>query len=504
MLQTAASSRAAPPVQRESEPRHAQANPRLRVQQTASSTKQRHFFRALRRMSVLGAIDACVLWGARTLLLVGRDAGLTSGTAGALFPQGFMGGVTDGWATPAAILIGLAFVGAYGSEERWASPGNVFKGLALGTGLVMWQSLERVGVPWTVLRWALVAMLLGSVLAGVRGLLRAWVVRASDRFAIDRVIFVGNPTSKSDQKAARAFLRRPGMQSMGWLSEEGGADDYLGHPSAVWEVLCEKGTDTVVLCGKLTPALFDTVVEAAAVAGCRVLAVRGRGTLMASQPRALGGDMRMLELTFPASRAGQDVLKRSTDITVSLLVLIACLPLLAFIAAWVRIDSPGPILFVQERVGRAGRSFQMLKFRTMRNGADAEKGELSHLNHTGDARLFKIPNDPRVTRAGAFLRRWSLDELPQLFNVLFGQMSLVGPRPFFEADLAGYDDHHFLRLAVKPGITGLWQVRGRSSIVDFEEVFRLDREYVEHWNLGLDIKILVSTLPAVLRRTGAF
>jgi lipopolysaccharide/colanic/teichoic acid biosynthesis glycosyltransferase len=140
----------------------------------------------------------------------------------------------------------------------------------------------------------------------------------------------------------------------------------------------------------------------------------------------------------------------------------------------------------------------------MRDGADAEKPLLAHMNHTGDSRLFKIPDDPRVTRAGAFLRRWSLDELPQLVNVLLGDMSLVGPRPFFESDLAAYDDHHFLRLAVKPGITGLWQVQGRSSIVDFEEVVRLDREYIENWTLWRDLKILSATMPAVFRRTGAY
>ena len=146
----------------------------------------------------------------------------------------------------------------------------------------------------------------------------------------------------------------------------------------------------------------------------------------------------------------------------------------------------------------------MMKFRTMRDGADKEKADLEHMNQSGDPRLFKILEDPRITRIGAFLRRWSLDELPQFFNVLRGEMSLVGPRPFFESDLAAYDDHHFIRLAVKPGVTGLWQVLGRSSIVDFEEVVRLDRQYIENWSFGLDLSILVSTLPAVVRKTGAY
>jgi lipopolysaccharide/colanic/teichoic acid biosynthesis glycosyltransferase len=140
----------------------------------------------------------------------------------------------------------------------------------------------------------------------------------------------------------------------------------------------------------------------------------------------------------------------------------------------------------------------------MRHGADAEKHLLAHLNRTGDARLFKIADDPRVTRLGKWLRRWSLDELPQFWNVLLGDMSLVGPRPFFESDLADYDAHHFRRLDVKPGITGLWQVRGRSDVVNFDEVVRLDREYIERWSFWLDLKILLMTLPSVLRRRGAY
>jgi lipopolysaccharide/colanic/teichoic acid biosynthesis glycosyltransferase len=140
----------------------------------------------------------------------------------------------------------------------------------------------------------------------------------------------------------------------------------------------------------------------------------------------------------------------------------------------------------------------------MSNGADSQKTDLAHLNSTGDPRLFKIPNDPRVTKVGAFLRKWSLDELPQLWNVVCGRMSLVGPRPFFESDLAAYDDHHFIRLTVKPGLTGLWQVKGRSGIVDFEQVIDLDREYVQKWSFALDLKILLFTIPAVFRRTGAY
>jgi len=146
----------------------------------------------------------------------------------------------------------------------------------------------------------------------------------------------------------------------------------------------------------------------------------------------------------------------------------------------------------------------MIKFRTMRSGADLEKAHLAHLNQTGDSRLFKIRDDPRTTGVGRFLRRWSLDELPQLVNVLLGEMSLVGPRPFFQTDFEAYEDHHFRRLDAKPGLTGLWQVSGRSEVLDFEDVIYLDRQYIEQWSFWLDISILFRTIPAVLRRTGAF
>jgi lipopolysaccharide/colanic/teichoic acid biosynthesis glycosyltransferase len=146
----------------------------------------------------------------------------------------------------------------------------------------------------------------------------------------------------------------------------------------------------------------------------------------------------------------------------------------------------------------------MFKFRTMREGADAEKVDMAHLNQTGDTRLFKIRDDPRTTRLGRTLRRLSLDELPQLVNVLTGEMSLIGPRPFFESDFQEYEDHHFRRLDAKPGITGLWQVSGRSEVVDFEDVIFLDRQYIEQWSFWLDVSILFRTIPAVLRRTGAF
>ena len=451
---------------------------------------------------MLAAVDLALLDLAGQAINWLRAASWAPSSLAAFFPIGFMGG----WGAHAAIVAGLVFAGAYASQEHWASPILILRGVAFGSAIALWQSLDTRGLGWTAIHWVCVAIALGLLLTAARRLLRRAVLRyRSATRSGERLILVGDPNRPEGTYAADAVLKWPGIQSLGWLSEQVGVDDYLGHPSAVWEVLHQTKTDTVVLCDTLTPEIFHTVVEAAAVAGCKVLSVRSRATMLATQPRPTRDRrLKLMELTFPAGRAGQAVLKRCFDFVAATLLLLLLTPLFLLVALLIKLDSRGPVLFVQERVGKAGRVFPMFKFRSMRVGADAEKAQLAHMNQTGDPRLFKIPNDPRITRVGAVLRRWSLDELPQLFNVWLGQMSLVGPRPFFESDLAAYDDHHFIRLAVKPGVTGLWQVRGRSSIVDFEEVVELDSEYVERWSFGLDMQILFMTLPAVVRRTGAF
>lgn len=198
---------------------------------------------------------------------------------------------------------------------------------------------------------------------------------------------------------------------------------------------------------------------------------------------------------------GYDAKKRALDLLLCTLALPMALPVLAICALLVRLTSRGPVFFVQRRTGLGGRSFKMFKFRTMIVGAAEMKHELADRNVMGGPD-FKLMNDPRVTRVGAVLRRMSLDEAPQLWNVLRGDMSLVGPRPTsFSPDT--YDLWHTERLEVIPGLTGLWQVGGRSEI-DFDERVRLDIEYVRHRSFALDLSILLRTIPAVLSQRGAY
>jgi len=198
---------------------------------------------------------------------------------------------------------------------------------------------------------------------------------------------------------------------------------------------------------------------------------------------------------------GVFLLKRALDATVSALALLVLSPFMLLIALAIRLESGGPILYRAQRIGRKGRTFVCYKFRTMCSDADKLKEDLKHMNER-DGILFKIANDPRVTRIGRFLRKYSLDELPQFYNVLRGDMSMVGPRPPMAAEVEQYDLAHLRRLDVLPGMTGLWQVEARQD-PSFDSYISLDTAYVENWSLWLDMKILVRTVGVVLSGTGS-
>jgi exopolysaccharide biosynthesis polyprenyl glycosylphosphotransferase len=196
------------------------------------------------------------------------------------------------------------------------------------------------------------------------------------------------------------------------------------------------------------------------------------------------------------------VIKRMSDVALTLFFSLIALPLGLIIAIAVWFDSRGPVFYTQTRVGKNGEPFSCYKFRSMVVGADELRAEIDVLNEASGP-LFKVRDDPRRTRVGRFLRRYSLDELPQLFNVLRGDMSLVGPRPNLPEEVAQYKEWHKRRLSVSPGITGLWQVSGRSDLT-FDEMVLLDIYYVENWNLAMDFSILLRSIPAVLRGQGAY
>ncbi|QIN81731.1 exopolysaccharide biosynthesis polyprenyl glycosylphosphotransferase [Rubrobacter tropicus] len=224
--------------------------------------------------------------------------------------------------------------------------------------------------------------------------------------------------------------------------------------------------------------------------------MRGRTILSESM------GMPLLEVRYPQLDNSQRALKRALDVVISLAGILLLWPLFFLVALAVRLDSPGPALFRQKRVGADGKTFVCLMLRTMRADAEVLQEELEAMNEARGP-IFKIKRDPRVTRVGGFLRRWSLDELPQLVNVLKGEMSLVGPRPLPVRDFLRMEEAHKRRLGAVPGMTGYWQISGRSDL-SFEDMVRLDLYYIENWSLSFDLKIILKTLGAVLRREGAY
>jgi exopolysaccharide biosynthesis polyprenyl glycosylphosphotransferase len=215
-----------------------------------------------------------------------------------------------------------------------------------------------------------------------------------------------------------------------------------------------------------------------------------------------GSSVPLFELRPPVFDGFDFVVKRTFDIAVATFLLVVLSPLLAVCALLVRLSSRGPVIYRSSRPGIGGAAFACFKFRTMYTDADQRQADLESLNEASGA-LFKIKRDPRLTPVGRLLRRYSLDELPQLANVVRGQMSLVGPRPLPERDFEQLEDWHKKRYLVLPGMTGLWQVSGRSEL-DFDDLVRLDFLYLERWSVGLDLAILLKTIPAVLSRRGAF
>jgi len=210
----------------------------------------------------------------------------------------------------------------------------------------------------------------------------------------------------------------------------------------------------------------------------------------------------LMHVELPQFEGGKHLLKRFVDVALSGLALLALTPVFAIVAISIRRDSSGPVLFRQERVGRNGQTFRMLKFRSMVQTAETDLAALKEMNE-GSGVLFKMKNDPRVTGVGQVLRRFSLDELPQFWNVFMGHMSLVGPRPPLESEVEGYERHVHRRLYIKPGLTGMWQVNGRSDL-SWEESVRLDLYYVENWSLTGDLIILWRTFRVITHPVGAY
>lgn len=411
--------------------------------------------------------------------------------------------------SPLAVLATYTAFGLYHAHRF--TPAEEFRRIILAVtvaviGLVtfsFWSSAS-LARSWLALSW-----LFGVLLAlASRRVWHAWVFRARSRgrFLFPTLV-LGTNVEAMHLEAAMQHPRF-GLSSLGLVSTEhsppargvavlGGIDDLR-------DLIRDTGAECVfVAASALSPAEIAHVARAVRLESVEVRVTATLPEMLASRltVQPIGG-MMALSLKPVRLSGTQAALKRAFDLGVSSLGLLVLAPAMLAIAAAVHVTSPGPVFYRQERVGQRGRPFTILKFRTMLDGADAMVDEL-RLRHGMNDLMFKLRDDPRVTRVGRFLRRFSLDELPQLINIARGEMSLVGPRPPLPEEVAVYEDWQFDRLEAPPGVTGLWQVSGRSEL-SFDECVRLDLFYIENWSLAYDLYIVAKTLPVLVTRRGAY
>jgi exopolysaccharide biosynthesis polyprenyl glycosylphosphotransferase len=410
--------------------------------------------------------------------------------------------------------LALMMVGAYKGGRARTQFGRIAFGIAIAAVLGWIQARLFVFVPPLPDKAAFVysAVLICMYACVARLAIDIVIAVLYRRGVLQRRVLVVGSAQDVQELLTRSARRGSELRVVGRLSD----DEDTGVPPT----FASSRLPVVGGIGSLREALSSARAEAVVVVSTLPLEtleglINECFTLGASvdvQPHVLGGlPTAQVEMRTGASGSflhlhplrlelPQLAIKRTMDIVLSLGAIVLIAPLLVIVAIAIKLDSKGPVLFRQVRMGLGGRRFHILKFRTMVADADAQKAKLLHLNQYADSRLFKIKHDPRITRLGGLLRKTSLDELPQLWNVLRGDMSLVGPRPCVPEEFEHYAPHHMERLFVVPGVTGPWQVSGRNSVLDFEEVVRMDREYIRSWSLVRDLVILVKTLPALYGR----
>jgi exopolysaccharide biosynthesis polyprenyl glycosylphosphotransferase len=488
-------------------PAYAPAGPAARRTGSAAAPHAGRSHRGRVRWVLAGDLAAVYLAIAATFLL-----------AHALAPPAVVGPTF--WAVVIGVLLGpawLAIFAAYRLYERqvrsFSPPGldevsNLFHALLAGSLLFMLagQALKRFSdlALYTPIEAVIFLGLAVTLVPLARAVVRNRVLPA---VAIPRrtLIIGAGPVGRL---VADRIGNHPeyGLELVGFVDDEPleGAEPLLGPVDELPALVDELGVDWVIVAFSRVP--YERMHEL-------VRSVRRPDVHLSIVPRyfelfasnATIEDVQGMPIvSLPPMRLSRAVyaVKRSLDVCASALGLLVLSPLLALVALAIRLDSPGPVLFRQLRRGRGGSAFSIVKFRTMSTDAEARRSELAALNEV-DGPLFKVREDPRVTRVGSFLRRTSLDELPQLWNVLRGDMSLVGPRPFVihEADqITGWAGR---RLDITPGLTGPWQVMGRNDLT-FDEMATLDYVYVTNWSLWWDVKLLLKTVPAVLARKGAY
>jgi exopolysaccharide production protein ExoY len=474
--------------------------------QRASTNIRRHLVRAALRVGVLIAVDLAAFETLRLLLHVARSRPLLGPEVSELVNGFLRKGFLGGWSFAVALVVAIAATGNYGKGDRRRDPSRLFLACTIAVGLVLWGPLWQQ--PLLVAgQYVVTVAMLGLTLSCARVVLEVLARRYNPfRGVATRTLLVGPGGDCIGMLGRTAMTEKNGLHVVGFLdTNEPPCGTATGRIHQLDVVLHELNVDTVVFCGQASEATFARVVKTVMAAECRLLTAARTFELAGVRPSVVWRrGQPFIELREVAFRGQQLILKRLLDMLCSGVALLLLGPLMAVLAIAVRMDSRGPAVFGQARLGRHGRVFKCLKFRSMHTNAEQLLRTDPELYDRYVKNDFKLPEaiDKRITRLGRFLRRTSLDELPQLWNVFRGDMSLVGPRPIVVDELRHYDNEEPLFLSLKPGITGAWQVNGRSSVA-YPARASLELEYVQTWSLGKDLSILARTVPAVLTQRGA-
>lgn len=483
---------------------------RLELRHRALGLQRRRFWREVTYGSILVFADVLTLSAIFALAgMLPLDGLMNSLGDGA---ESFLRGLIP--QTPVALLrrvtsllFCLFVTRSYAHNERQQLSGRIFAALLLGLVLPRWAETWTVNIQ---ARWLTIGAVLGaSWLAMVlqrRGLTEALHPIDPRRLDPSRTLIVGPASDvRSVTRDREVANGQTADETPTFVLSPAWPTDAADSMRELYEALSETSADAIVLVGSVSDAALQAVMIAASSAGARVYATRRSAFRQLDEPSFV---LRRAEplalLSRPALVGSQLVAKRLIDLIGATVGLILVSPILALVALAVRLTSPGPAIFKQVRVGLGGEPFMMYKFRTMVQDAEARQEQLERGNVYSNDPLFKLPHDPRTTPIGVFLRKSSLDEFPQLLNVLRGEMSLVGPRPALPKEVARYQQHHFVRFEALPGITGPWQVSGRNAILNFEEVVRLESSYLRGWTVWRDFVILLRTIPVVFSMKGAF
>jgi exopolysaccharide biosynthesis polyprenyl glycosylphosphotransferase len=407
--------------------------------------------------------------------------------------------------------LGLVAAGLYDRQKIQAPAEELRRllyGVTFGAAIAVIASFSiqfPLSRGWLLLSWAFALLLVAIGRRAVRKVIHALRLRGRLR---RRAVIVG--ADRTGWALAEDVRRAPweGLDVVGFITVNGshepaGDGPILGPAQRLRELTVEQQISDVLVApsvagnghlGEVVSALDGVPVNLSVSPGLEGFLT----SRLVVQPLA---DRPLVSVERPELNASARFLKRALDLLLGSVLCVLALPIVAACALAIRVDSPGPVFFRQPRVGLRGRPFRIWKLRTMQQDADELQVILQDRNEA-DGLLFKIQGDPRITRVGRLLRRLSLDELPQLINVMAGQMSLVGPRPPLPHEVKGYSDQLGRRLLVKPGMTGLWQVSGRSDL-SFDDYMRYDLLYVQNWSVALDLYVLAKTVPAVVSGRGA-